>query len=77
MYSSDLSLEPALHHHHLGVEDQVEYEALEVLVWVGCHCTGRPFPTLKDTTLQQCTNITIHIKSETCSLDASVSGNGC
>lgn len=32
MYSSYLSLEPALHHHHLGVEAQVEYEALWVLV---------------------------------------------
>lgn len=45
--TSDLALGLALHRHHRGVEAQVEYEALWVLVWVGCRCTGHLFPTLK------------------------------
>lgn len=53
MYSSDPSLGLALHHHHPGVEAQVEYEALWVLVWVGCHCTGHLFPTLGEKTGQE------------------------
>lgn len=44
---SNLSHELVLHHHHLGVEVQVEYEVLWVLVWVGCHCTDHLFPTLQ------------------------------
>lgn len=46
-YSSNLSHELALHHHHLVVEVQVECEVLWVLVWVGCHCTGHLSPTLE------------------------------
>lgn len=46
---SDLSCEPALRHHHLEAEAQVECEAPWVLVWAGFHCTGRLFPTLYNT----------------------------
>lgn len=46
-YSSNLSHELVLHHHHLGVEVQVECEVLWVLVWVGCHCTDHLSPTLE------------------------------